>query len=450
MAELAPLGIDVASLPAGDAMRLSRWPEDGVPRRFVEKGSAWKDQVMDGRRVLALIGSGETSPTMVAVHRELVRGLGRPAVVLTTPYAFQENAEGVTEKARAYFARSVGLNVTAADDANFDALCAAGWVFAGPGSPSYALNNWRDGPVAEALRYRVRDGNGITVMASAAAITTGFAALPVYEIYKAGLPPRWLNGLDLLGILGLRVAVISHYDNTEGGRYDTRYCYLGERRLELLERELPGDAAILGIDEHTALVVDLAARMAWVAGKGGVTVRRAGNSVLLPSGSSATLQELRELIEGESCRAAPQSRRERAGTPSASVTAFPELVTAAEREFAAALAARNSAGMARAMLDLETAIAEWGTDTEEDQGTDQAREVLRGMIVRVGQAARDGLADPRQRWQVAIGSLVAVRESLRSQGLYESADTIRDALNSAGFDLQDTPEGPRWCGAGEQ
>ena len=399
---------------------------------------------MDDRGVLALIGSGETSPTMVAIHRDLVRGLGRPAVLLTTPYAFQENAEGVTEKARAYFSRSVGIDVTAAADADFDMLCAANWVFAGPGSPSYALNHWRDGSVAEALRYRVRGGNGITVLASAAAITAGFAALPVYEIYKVGMPPRWLEGLDLLGILGLRVAVISHYDNTEGGRYDTRYCYLGERRLKLLESELPGDTAILGIDEHTALVIDLAARTARVAGKGGVTVRRAGNSVVLPSGTQVTIHELRELIERESVHPAPQNRRNRADTPFASVAAFPELVAAAERGFAAAAAARDGAAMARAMLDLETAIAEWGTDTEEEQGTDMAREVLRGMIIRLGQAARDGLADPRERWLAAIGPLVVLRDSLRSQGLYEPADLIRHALSSAGFNLQDTPDGPRW------
>jgi hypothetical protein len=39
--------------------------------------------------------------------------------------------------------------------------------------------------------------------------------------------------------------VIPHYDNTEGGTHDTRYCYLGERRLRLIESELPDDAAVL-------------------------------------------------------------------------------------------------------------------------------------------------------------------------------------------------------------
>jgi hypothetical protein len=53
------------------------------------------------RRVLAIIGSGETSPTMVTVHRDLLARLssGRPrALLLSTPYAFQENAAGVSAK----------------------------------------------------------------------------------------------------------------------------------------------------------------------------------------------------------------------------------------------------------------------------------------------------------------------------------------------------------------
>ena len=123
-------------------------------------------------------------------------------------------------------------------------------MFAGPGSPSYALAQWRGSPVAEALRDRIAAGEGVTIFASAAAATMGLPAVPVYEICKAGAAPHWLAALDLLGILGLKVAVIPHYDNAEGGSYDTRYCYLGERRLSLLEGELPADAAVLGVDEH--------------------------------------------------------------------------------------------------------------------------------------------------------------------------------------------------------
>ena len=65
-------------------------------------------------RVLAIIGSGETSPTMVTVHRDLVARLdlsSPQATVLATPYAFQENAADVSARTERYFAESVGRPV---------------------------------------------------------------------------------------------------------------------------------------------------------------------------------------------------------------------------------------------------------------------------------------------------------------------------------------------------
>src|SRR5215471_16332592 len=173
--------------------------------------------------MLVIMGSGETSPTMVTIHKALMARLGsgdHNAVLLDTAYAFQENVSDISARAQAYFARSVGLKVSVISDADLPpeknpeapvglaAIRSADWVFAGPGSPTYALARWRGGPVADALRERIAAGAGITVIASAAAAAIGFAAVPVYEIYKVGTEPHWLEGLDLLGVLGLRAAVI--------------------------------------------------------------------------------------------------------------------------------------------------------------------------------------------------------------------------------------------------
>jgi hypothetical protein len=429
-------------------------------------------------RMLVIIGSGETSPTMVTVHKDVLARLGarRPrALLLATPYAFQENAAGVSARAQRYFAGSVGLDVRVTTGTSDDAdpamappllagrppgreaadLRSADWVFAGPGSPSYALAHWQAGPVAGALRERILAGHGLTVLASAAAATAGQFALPVYEIYKAGGAPRWLAGLDLTGALGLKAAVIPHYDNAEGGHYDTRYCYLGERRLAAMERELDPGTAILGVDEHTAVLIDLRTSDVEIRGRGGLTVRRAGHSVTVPSGARLTVAELRGLVRG-----VPRTHRAGGGNgasengagPSADGSSarpplpppLPEVMTNAEREFSTAAGDRDAAAMVEVILGLETAIKLWEADTDEDQGTEQARALLRSLIGLLGQAARAGLADPRDRLRPAVEPLVALRNTLRASGSFAAADAIRQALSAAALDLSDTPDGTRW------
>jgi hypothetical protein len=436
--------------------------------------------------VLAIIGSGETSPTMVTAHRELISRLGLTspqAIVLATPYAFQENAADVSARTQRYFADSVGLQVRVAagtspnadpamapplippdeeDEARQAAgIRAADWVFAGPGSPSYALAHWQAGPVAAGLRDRVLAGDGLTVLASAAAATAGRFTLPVYEIYKAGGAPRWLDGLDLLGPFGLTVALIPHYDNAEGGRYDTRHCYLGERRLAAMERSMPADAAVLGVDEHTAVLIDLRTGDVEIRGRGGMTVRRSGHSVVLPAGSRLPLAELRELVQGIRAAGggdAPEATEGTGGTDPAdpgggdgSVGAgdgemlpLPEIMAAAERRFEAAAGTRDADAMVGVILELETAIGQWEADMDEDQGTEQARALLRGLVGRLGRAAQDGLADPRERLRPAVEPLLELRAALRGAGNFAAADAIREALTGAGFDVSDTPEGTRW------
>jgi hypothetical protein len=406
-------------------------------------------------RVLAIMGSGETSPTMVTIHKALAERLGpgpHTAVLLDTPYAFQENAADISARSQAYFARSVGLKVDVTGSAtgqNPLAIRSSDWVFAGPGSPSYALRQWRGTQVPEALRDRIAAGTGVTIIASAAAAAMGFLAVPVYEIYKVGEDPHWLEGLDLLGILGLKVAVIPHYDNAEGGTHDTRFCYLGERRLEVLERELPADSAVLGVDEHTALVFDLETQLVEVLGKGAATVRKAGISTVLRPDSAITLSDLRELIaKGTSARtpAAAPADQPPAAAPEAQETPseLPELTRAAETQFEAALRDRSSSALVAAILDLESAIEAWATDTDENDNADRARAVLRGLVVRLGQAAERGLTDPAERLAPAIGPLIELRAALRKDGAYQAADEIRSALAAAGIELRDSPDGTGW------
>ena len=63
--------------------------------------------------LLVVMGSGETAPSLVKVHREVdhaTRAEG-PAVLLDTTFGFQVNADDLVQKTSTYFSASVGLPV---------------------------------------------------------------------------------------------------------------------------------------------------------------------------------------------------------------------------------------------------------------------------------------------------------------------------------------------------
>jgi cyanophycinase-like exopeptidase len=414
------------------------------------------------------MGSGETAPTMVKPHRSLFERVGeRPAVVLDTPYGFQSNADDISARAVGYFAASVGRSVEviswrtalpaglARERAAAD-LRAAGWIFAGPGSPTYALRHWRNTPVETAL-HDVLARDGVLVLASSAALTLGSHTVPVYEIYKAGIEPHWETGLDLVSsVTGLPAVVIPHYDNAEGGNHDTRYCYLGEGRLARLEADLPEESFVLGVDEHTAVILDPSAATATVLGNGTMTIRRRGHSVVYPSGSVVDFATL-GAVDGATPSAVTSGGlavSTSAGTTASSaeatslIRAQPTSLLAAADEitdqFDTAFSARDVDGCVEAILALEQALLEWAADTLTSDEGERARARLREMVVRLGELARVGARDPRELVAPFVTALLEVRGVARKAKDFATSDRVRDVLTDAGVEVRDTPQGVEW------
>ncbi len=435
-------------------------------------------------RLLAIMGSGETAPTMVKVHRQLLARMGPspvPAVLLDTPFGFQENAREIAGRAVNFFRESLhapisvtGLRAGAADQAGSGAVDEPGtasfpdeelvaavrgarYVFAGPGSPSYALRKWQATVVPDLLAEKLLHG-GCVVFASAAALTLGLATVPVYEIYKCGEDPHWLEGLDVTSAAGIRAAVIPHYDNNEGGTHDTRFCYLGERRLSMMERELPEGAFVLGVDEHTACILDLDAGTASVEGRGVVTVRSRGRSVTFPSGETITIGRLRETAEelargsgGLRAGSHPAQDAVRAGDDRSSASDRPpgtsplvELVRGREAEFSSAVEARDTALAVRTVLDLEHDVTEWSTDIPAGDELDRAHASLRSLIFELGRLSEAGTRDPRQVVGPFVEALLEIRDAARNEGRFAEADLVRDRLAGSGVEVRDTPGGSEW------
>ena len=250
--------------------------------------------------LLTLIGSGETSERLLNLHQSLLRRLDAPRIAfIDTPAGFQLNAAQLAADAASYFKKHFGLEVAlaryrnSADESGeaVPQLRAANYIFAGPGSPTYAVKHWRNSSVWSTLVERWQAGAQL-VFASSATIAISNFALPVYEIYKVGDDPFWAGGLNLLGPLGFDLAILPHYNNSEGRNYDTRFCFMGEPRLQALEQLLPPTAVILGLDENTACTLDFDSKTISVTGAGNLTLRYNGESRLYPSDSVLPLDRL--------------------------------------------------------------------------------------------------------------------------------------------------------------
>lgn len=410
------------------------------------------------------MGSGETAPTMVTPHKVIFERLGEgAAVLLDTPYGFQENASDISRRAVGYFASSVGRRVEVLSwrtppppgierERALATLRGAAWVFAGPGSPTYALRQWWETPIPGLLEDKLRS-RGVLLFASAAALTAGSHTVPVYEIYKAGFEPRWERGLDLVKkVTGLPAVIIPHYNNAEGGHHDTRYCYLGERRLRMLERELPDEAFIIGVDEHTACAFDLDAGTIEVMGNAVMSIRRQGATAVVPAGRTVTFDDVTAMAYGHSTSSpvdAAATEQAPSTAPTSAERTLPETSLRSEVErhekiFDAAYEDRDVARCISAALDVEQTLADWSADTLTSDEGEFARGVLRRMIVRLGELAEAGARDPREIIGPYVETLLQLRERARAERDFATGDAIRDRLAAAGVEVRDTPGGVEW------
>jgi len=441
---------------------------------------------MSTPRILAIMGSGEVAPTMAKVHRALFERLAAggaagpgesgpgapraggpiPAAILDTPYGFQENADELSSRTLEFFAISVGRPVAVASyrSREVDALTLATavarirearYVMAGPGSPSYALRQWAGGPIPDTLAARLAAGGpgGILTMASAAALTVGVVTIPVYEVYKVGEEPRWLEGLDLLGpATGLRAAVVPHYDNAEGGTHDTRFCYMGERRLRILEAALPAGAFVLGVDSHTALLLDLEAGTAEITGLGGVTVRVDGRSAVFPGGSEVAIEAFgeaaRELAVGQVVDVEHEFLEDRPGgapaRPAPAALPLRDAMDDLEGTFIEALGRGNVRTAVGVLLDLDSAITARVRHGEDGVELDHASATFRSLIARLGEAAEIGTRDPRETVAPFVDALLELRGRARAARDWPTADLVRDRLAAAGVEVRDGPDDTSW------
>jgi cyanophycinase-like exopeptidase len=242
---------------------------------------------------VVLFGSGETSPSGRKAFDYVLKNLPQPPnlALLETPAGFELNSAQVigrvtqflehrlqnyNPQVQAIAARQRGTPFSPDAEDIVAPLLESDLVFMGPGSPTYAVRQLRDSLAWHYLLARHRLGAALA-LASAATIAVSVHALPVYEIYKVGEDLHWKPGLDLFGLYGMPLVFVPHWNNNDGGEeLDTSRCFMGQPRFAELMAMLPADLTVIGIDEKTALVMDVQSGTGQVIGVGGVTLIHTG------------------------------------------------------------------------------------------------------------------------------------------------------------------------------
>ncbi len=410
------------------------------------------------RGTIALIGSGELSGTMVETHKMLLSRIGsqQKALFLDTPAGFQGNVDLIADRAVNYFEQQVRHKMEIASfksaetitsqeaEKVYRLLSEAGFVLIGPGSPTYTVRQLKETPVPALLSALVNKG-GCLVAASAAALTVGSHTLPVYEIYKVGEALHWVEGLNILGHLGLELVVIPHWNNAEGGNHDTRFCYMGEKRFLALEAQFPQGTTILGLDEHTACMLDFASREAAVVGLGQVTIRRRGVEKQYSRGERVTFEQLlggfHDQVTGIGIEV---SSFPASDIPEKTGASFWDQMHSIEEAFHRAIEENDLAAMTTLLLEADRLIWQAQIDLENPEFISQGREIFREMIALAGTGIDQAVNVIPRKFKELISELVELREQYRQEKRWPEADQIRSILQSIGVVLEDTEEGPRW------
>ena len=410
-----------------------------------------------GRGKIVLMGSGELTATMVEVHKTLLGQLqGTPqAAFLDTPAGFQLNVDQISRKAVEYFRSHVQQPLAISsfksreNTTDFDAekafhiLRESAYILIGPGSPTYAVDQWNGSPVPEIFTQCVNTG-GCLVAASAAALTVGRFTLPVYEIYKVGQKLHWAEGMNILGNFGFNLVVIPHWNNAEGGTHDTRFCFMGEPRFQKLVALFSEKVPVFGLDEHTACILNLETDEAEIKGIGTVTLWSNDREVTFKSGDRFPLNVLR----GDSV-ASDWKPDAAAALPSHEANdsrqdTFWDRVHSLEASFHKGLAGHDARESTNALLELDRGIWQAQTDLENEEFITQARDTLRDLIVLLGTELASSPKNEAECLTPLVDALLNLRQNFRAKKQWVEADAIRDILYRVNITVEDAQNGSRW------
>lgn len=226
---------------------------------------------------IGLVGSGEFTPSMADIDREILAAIGpAPNVVILPTAAAGEDPHDWALRGIDHFwrlgARSVGLMVLerahAHDPDNVDAVRRADLLYISGGKTARLLEALEGSPLWQGFLL-AREAGAWLVGSSAGAMALGDWALVHRPEDGDDTPTLWMPGLGMLQ----GFAVVPHYD--------------AWAEADELTRQIVASCSVFGIDEDTAVLLE--GGRARVAGRGGARLFRDGEEAAFASGEAIPL-----------------------------------------------------------------------------------------------------------------------------------------------------------------
>ncbi len=266
--------------------------------------------------LIVLLGSGETLPSSSKTHEFVAQRFPKKEnpsiVILETPAGFEPNSPAVAGKIKTFLdrrlqnykprievlpARKKGTEFSPDNREIVTPILRADEIVLGPGSPTYGARQLRDSLAVEMIKARHQLGATL-FLSSSATLAFSEHTMAVYEIYKVGEDLHWKLGVNYFSRFGLSLSFVPHWDNTDGGaELDTSCCYLGRARFEQLRAMLPEDHVVVGLCEHTSLIVDMNEGICHVIGKKDVVINRSDGEEIFAAGTTFPLDKLGQWSE---------------------------------------------------------------------------------------------------------------------------------------------------------
>jgi cyanophycinase len=230
---------------------------------------------------LALIGSGEYLPPIMAVDKQLLERINSTPRVVVLPTAAAPDGDGVPErwaemgvthftKLGAVVEPVMLLNRADADKSKIvEQIATANFIYLSGGKPRYLLEALQGTAAWQAMRDVLAKG-GVLAGCSAGAMVLGAKLFDFPQIWRT---------IPALGLVH-RVAIIPHFDEIPAMMASTLSKNRGRRKNKLI---------VVGIDGSTALT-RLNGRWT-VLGSGGVTVFQGSHKVRYIEGAEVPLPD---------------------------------------------------------------------------------------------------------------------------------------------------------------